>query len=567
MAHHEPQGGLTWYQGSIPPYASLWHTLVRLGTLNCLSLSQLPESAAGGNLKPTRPITWDPLFNEAKSIDTVALAAALRESASSLYLSHLGGLTPCVRSLFCKHLRFCRSCLLQGYHSSLFSLKLLPACPIHGEPFEDHCPCGKVIGNKLSSADFQQFCHCASLSPSCIGPVNCRTPQISFELPRSLDDIAKWIVSLSMLIKPMDRPGTSHFVVANPVRLDAGQWSDVFGIPYPALLSHPLAPGRHSMDIVKGGPFKMATHAALNVAPKRKNPYWRVDSPATWTYRAISRHLRRHCTGHDAILGGVLALPKDGTVVSSRLALNPSLAAAFCEARWAMCLERNVRERRWPYRSPATGSQQQFVGHLKLFDAPDWRVLDRNVGTWLEYHWAAYCMLSAWTYYKARTNPASAFDETPTPATEFAPAPWDWAAKTQADGSVLFAHHSLDSHILPTRLHVPKHDRIEHRQLLLQQRDRDFESACHGPCLTWSKLEDWHVSASVAPLTLRYSRNRLWGPFKEHPKFWLYPVANGFVARLQSVALQVQEKTPRTTIALLRCAFAQYIRIYPTASN
>jgi len=564
MAHHQPQGGLTWYQGSIPPYASLWHTLVRLGALNCLSLSELPEHPANHQLKRALRSTWYPLFNEINAIDTHALATALGEPPISLRLSHLGGLAPWVHSLFTKHLRFCRSCFSQGYHTSLFSLKLLLACPIHNEPLDDCCPCGRVICNRLSSGSFQQFCRCASHTPNCIGPENCRIPRIPIGLTHALDGIATWLEDLSTLIRPLEHPNAHYAGVVNPIRLDAAQWCDVFGIRYPGHLNR-SATQRHLLHIVRGGPFKVGVSAPLKSAIRTTHNYWKEDSPSTWTYRAICRHLRRHFARQNSLLGTHFAVPKDCTFIIAKVAHDPKLAAAFTEARWAMHLERNVRERRWPYRAPWADSQHQFIGQLKLFDSPDWQSLNRPVRIWLEYHWAAYCMLSVWAYYEGRSKQMadSAVAEQSTKA--FSLPDWDWAAKIEADGSVLFACHRQNAAILPTRHHTPKYERIHARQAMVLQRAGAFEDACKGPCLTWSQHGGWRVSMALSPLFLRYSRNALWGPFKNRPKFWLYPVHGGFAARLENVALQVQEETPGKTISSLRTAYAQYERTYPTA--
>lgn len=567
MAHHEPEGELTWYRGSIRPYASLWHTLVRLGSLNRLSLSQIPDRPANiqGGRRADRN-TWYPLFNEANEIDTNELAIALGESASSLRWSHLGNVVPWIRSHFTRHLRFCKTCLSLGYHSSLYSLKLLDACPIHGEPLFDGCPCGTVIGNKLTSANFRQYGHCTCGTTTFIDPENCRDPKIAVQQTQALDNIAVWLQELAALIKPVDYKVPRFSSVVTPAHLDVATWCDAFEIRYPENLIKSVS-HRRLLTIAKGGPFHGAAPQPAKRTDRSLGKYWREDSPATWTYRSICRYLRRHGVSDDSRIGRKDAARYKYANAFGKLLQEPKFAAAYTEAQWARHLEPNVCERRWPYRDPWADPNQKFIGQLELFGAPDWRThqnIAQSTRTWLEYHWAAYCMLCIWAHYKDRTDRIISVGNEWLIGEHIALPNWDWAAKVQPDGSALFACLNARTSIFPARCHKPKSARIREQQILELQRAKAVQDACKGPCLTWSQRDDWNVTTAVAPGSVGCKRHTLLGSFKERPKFWLFPTHGGYIARLETVALQVADQSPRDAISLLRSAYAQYERTFPT---
>lgn len=567
MARYTPEGGLTWYRGSIRPYASLWHTLIRLGALNRLKLSELPDRPANSKGRRAARNTWYPLFNEANTTDTKKISIALGESPICMHWSHLGQVPPWFRSHFTNHLRFCQTCLSQGYHSSLYSLRLLDACPIHGEPFFDSCKCGKVIGNKIKSSDFRQYARCACGITTFIDSENCRIPKIAVEQTRVLDEIAAWLEELASVIKPGPYRVERFSRVVTPINLDISTLCDVFEIRYPEHLINTVS-HRHSLSIARGGPFHGVVPKPEKDDYQEVDKYWRQDSPATWTYRSICRHLRRHCATDDPRIGRKYSVPFVYGSEFEKLIQDPKFAAAYTEAEWAKHLDRNARERRWPYRDPWADRNQKFIGQLELFGEPDWlnhQKVSSSTKTWLEYHWAAYCMLCIWVYYKNSTDRIVSggnrwmFDE------PSAFPVWDWAAKLHPDGSALFACVKASPSLPPSRRHKTKSVRTGEQQILELQRAKVVQDACKGPCLTWNQRDGWNVTTAEAPGNMTCKRLTLLGSFKDRPKFWLFQAADGgYIARLETVALQVAEQSPREAISLLRTAYAQYERTYPS---
>lgn len=565
MARHTPEGGLTWYRGSIRPYSSLWHTLTRLGSLNRLDLSQLPGWPVNREGRSTHHNAWYPLFNESHKLDINQISFALGEPPSSMRWSHLGDVAPWIQSYFTNHLRFCQTCLSQGYHSSFYSLKLLDSCPIHEEQFITGCKCGKVIEKKLSSTDFRQYARCKCGMTIFIDPKNCRIPTITVEQTHALDNIAAWLEELISLIKPVDHKASRYFDVVVPIPIDVATWCDVFEIRYPENLIK-YASQNHSFNISNGGPFHDATPKPKSGFSQRLDKYWWEDSPATWTYRSICRHLRRHGSIEDPRIGRKYSTPHVYYEEFKRLYQDPKFAAAYTEFEWARHLERNARVRRWPFRDPWADPNQKFIGQLEIFGEPDWLNhpnIAKSTRTWIEYHWAAYGMLCLWTYYKNRTDRIVSGGNRWLWGEGTALPGWNWAAKVQPDGSVLFACLDTSTSLLPTRRHKSKSARIYEQKSQELQRAMSIRDICKGPCLTWNHRDGWNVTTAIAPGKLGCKRHTLLGSFKERPKFWLYPANGGYIARLEIIALQVVEQSPREAISLLRNAYTQYLKTFP----
>jgi hypothetical protein len=386
----------------------------------------------------------------------------------------------------------------------------------------------------------------------------------------ALDGIVVWLDELGRVIKPMDYKSPRFSRVVTPMHLDVAYWCDVFEIKYPDALIRVNSP-RQSITISRGGPFSASNQKRHQRTKQVGDKYWAADTPSTWTYRSICRHLRRRGMTFN-ITNDLEILPKQSTpnFLSSefnRLIKDPKFAAAFTESEWAKHLEPSVHERRWPFRNPLTDPFRFFRGRLEIVGTPDMRLHESvppSARTWLEYHWAAYCMLCIWAYYKSRTariaaDPGAWFTNEQVEIPK-----WDWAAKVQRDGTVLFACISPTTSLLETRHHKPKSARICEQQVLMLERSRAIQNACKGPCLTWSQKEGWNVITAVAPDGTSWKRHSLRGTFKVRPHFWLFPANGGYVARLETIPLQVTEQSPREAILNLRTAYAQYVKTFPT---
>lgn len=128
-----PSARLTWHQGSVLPYSSLWHTVQRAMSLNALRPKELAfYGRASDQVGVPRHVNL--LYNEAvdgpcgalvEALSMRTLALALGEPEAVFSWTHLGRLPRSVRSLISPSIRVCRTCLADGYHSALHSLRLL----------------------------------------------------------------------------------------------------------------------------------------------------------------------------------------------------------------------------------------------------------------------------------------------------------------------------------------------------------------------------------------------------------------------------------------------------------
>lgn len=285
-----PDGRLTWHAGSVLPYASLWHTVLRACALNALHPRDLPPRMA-------RPLATVELLENHGDVDVTAFAHALGESPAAFRWSTLGGLPAWLdRALVVPQPRLCLACLAAGYHAALFSVALLDACPIHGMPLVDRCHCGAPFRATLRSlTDYGTAgsCQCGRLH--FFTRDTCRRPRLTPAMTRSLDPVAAWLDAMSSLI----RPARLEEALCQPAP-DSVAWlaaaADTLGLPYPACFRtmRPI----HVAAVWYGTPFPVVSshHPQPQQAVARNDgptSYW-PTTPATTVYRALARHVRRH---------------------------------------------------------------------------------------------------------------------------------------------------------------------------------------------------------------------------------------------------------------------------------
>lgn len=129
------------------PHESLWSMLHKVVLYSNLTGRQTRELVGNLGRQQTQPM----LFPPQSALDRLSLELQLPEELlsncrTSAYLPN-----PLVREfgssgLISKNLRFCRSCMEQGFHSPIQQLLFVDRCPFHDEPLIDECPsCGQPI--------------------------------------------------------------------------------------------------------------------------------------------------------------------------------------------------------------------------------------------------------------------------------------------------------------------------------------------------------------------------------------------------------------------------------------
>jgi len=156
-----------------PVGESLWCCLNKLAVLNHFTGTEirrtfLASSTPGQQLSLSAGREWNAeAIADALNIDKEDVALSMVSNYSP---EHWGDDSACrLRSpLAWMRLRYCQTCLIDGFHSPLHQLKRLDRCPWHGQQLRDTCPsCGEAtdyaLGTKLPWHGFA--CRCGHQWP------------------------------------------------------------------------------------------------------------------------------------------------------------------------------------------------------------------------------------------------------------------------------------------------------------------------------------------------------------------------------------------------------------------
>jgi len=564
---------LTWYPGSIRPYASLWHTALRVAALNCLRSGELPDWPTVLSATGQRPRTIYPLHNDRAPVNTDALASALGEAPAVFNWSHFGALAPWLRFVVTPGFRLCLPCLEAGYHSALFSLRLLNACPIHGSPLLAQCRCGRPFKDRLSPADFVRAGSCACHRLLYFTHETCRFPTMPASSTQVLAPVIDWLEQLSRLIKSASwREHARHGGIPawDSLLFECGE---SLGLAYPECFAKPVQATRRTHTVDASAPI-LGTHKSAAVPAMEmpvRSSYW-VDCPATWTYRAMSRHLQRHVVrrraGREARL---LDTWEDPQYLAQLLRKDCSMLPALAEMLWTLRMEPEVQARRWPYRNPWRSGADPFHGQLApasmapsrdaLSGAPF--PLTATAWHWIEYHAAAHVMVALWRDALAQASGLATTGHADwNLAADNGPSRCDWSVRVQQDGSLLFLGLSAGKVGLSERQFS---DKTTRRDAWLEARNGRWQhllAVCTGPCLSWTPQDGWSVRSAAQPLGGTWRRLRLLGVTGARPRFWLFQDEDRFTARLCGLRLQAFGASAGGAIEALRQCLTAYIGVY-----
>lgn len=546
---------LTWHVGSVLPYASLWHTVLRVCALNALHPGDLPCGAA----RQTATVAL--LENRADGIHLAALARSLGEAPEAFRWSTFVALPPWLQAaLVVPRLRLCFACLAEGYHAALFSVSLLDTCPIHGTPLVERCHCGALFRPTLhSAADYGMAgsCRCGRLH--FFTRETCRRPTLAPAMTRVLDPLAAWLQALSGLIRPalveaalrQGAPGSVEWLAATASKL---------GLAYPACLRPLSFPSTHVPTTLCVSPPSAAVRPP-RVAHADAGAWSWQAAPAVSVYRALARHVRRHQAPYENYWVARFMASGDPLAIGEMVRCRHPAWQAFVAMLWARAVEPGVEQRRWPDRRSPTGMVAQLAEVVQagclVRGAESANVMARR---WLASHAARVALGAVWRDAQARAIEAarSGIAEWDNAWLDTS---WDecaWLARMTPDGLRLVAPTMADWPCAAPQLGKAAR-RAAHQAWKQARRDR---VACRGAYLTWSPEAGWHVIEAVAPADDDLRRRRLLGLPGGRPWCWLYRSTDGrFVARWEQARLQVLAATPDAAIAGLRCCALDYRRV------
>ncbi|WP_124606208.1 MULTISPECIES: hypothetical protein [unclassified Burkholderia] len=552
-----PEPRLTWHAGSVLPYASLWHTVLRACALNSLHPRDLPST------QTPSPRAVHLLDNHDGNLDIRAFANELGESLAAFRWATLEALpTPLRTALAVARPRLCLACLSAGYHAALFSVGLLETCPIHGLPLVDCCHCGAPFHTTLRSiADFGTAgsCRCGRLH--FFTRETCRRPTLAPETTRAFEPIVAWLEAMSTLIRParLDdallrrAPDSVRWLVTTACTL---------GVAYPPCLRHvtPTAPVvvvRYSADSCGHADRKSPQQ------PREgdRRSYWRASATTT-VYRALARHIRRHLARDGCRWVARFVDSSDPILIGEQVRASDRARRAFADMLWAHTIEAEVERRRWPDRRPPIGEVVRFTPHVVAgSEVRGARALATSARDWLEGHAARVNLAAVWQAAEARATAVAcsgvaAWDPMTRDASDCERL---WLARVAEDG-LHFAAPATQGWSAIARLDkIARQARDTARR---QAREAAMWAACHGACLSWSEEAGWHVIDAIAPADGDLRRRRLLGVKEGRPWCWLYRAADGrIVARWDQARLQVLDVTPKAAMAALRRCASDYRRI------
>ncbi|TDG01885.1 hypothetical protein E1N52_42665 [Paraburkholderia guartelaensis] len=555
-----PERCLAWHRGSVLPYASLWHTVLRACALNALYPADLPTTGA-------RPAQSLDLFDiQAGKIDVAALARALGEPPEVFRWSTLDALPDPLRvALAVPQPRVCLACLAAGYHSALFSVALLDACPIHHTALVGRCHCGAPFDAALRSlADFRIAGSCPCGQLHFFTHETCRRSTMTPDMTHALTAVVAWLHSLSQLIRPsrldlalsQQAPGSLEWLITTAQSL---------GIAYPACLRHTISASARIETVAYGSPSRLAPHrdrpSPTDAQESERTPLSQTVS-AFDAYRAIARHVRRHVAPDGDLWISRFMDSCDPIEIGELICHSRNAQTAFITMLWARSVEPGVERRRWPHRLPASG----FNNTLAEIVADDCRLCgadnaDTRTRHWLTCHAARVSLGALWRDAQARASGAARFRL----ATWYSVSPgtsWRdsaWLALATPHGVRFVAETSTN---LPTAPYTSKTRRKAAHSTHELARRNAMWATCHGSCLSWSEANSWHVIDAISPVDFDVRHRRLLGWRNGRPWCWLYRTADGhFVARWDHAPLQVLAATPGAALAALRRCALEYQRI------
>lgn len=604
-----PSTRLTWHQGSVLPYSSLWHTVQRAMSLNALRPKELAfYGRASDQVGVPRHVNL--LYNETggglrgapvEALSMRSLAQALGEPETVFVWTHLGLLPRRVRSLISPSVRVCRACLADGYHSALHSLRLLYTCPIHGCELADRCNCGElfagdqVVLHRMNAG----YCRCGRMA--FFTSQTCRRPTMRHDETAPMSMVAAWLERLACVLRPSPSDRRAQRAHDRILQDSVGAWCAELDLGHPGSEIAPdPQPLRASISVARLSNIERAdavcpaAHSRQGAASTRSRHslYWSADD-ATTIYRSLARHIRRHVARGAEAHAIDFMLNPDPLQMGAVIRTQRQAMVAFADLLFTECMETYAGLRRWPYRDPRAGATSRVrdgLAHLSVDGGHDWPPTLREARlAWVRTQAAAAAITHAWRRAQMlavhaaatgfadwsaateRYRPAGAISSTyidrPKPSgTAFwfdAPPPYQvtWAAVVSGE-HLRFVSAPAMSRIDWTLPRSSKAQRQATWAEAEQRRLSELHGACGGPCLTWSARAGWEVLPSASPATGPSKRHRLLG-VAGAPRFWVFAWGGGFAARMCETTVQAFGTTAREAIDALRLAVWQHGRQYP----
>lgn len=563
---------LTWYPGTVLPYASLWHTLLRATWLNDLRHGDIRSRVEG-----KRPDDGEKLFEHRGERESRAVASALGEPQSALsQFAVIGQFPAMVRAVYMvQGLRWCPACVAGGFHTLLGSIQLVTRCPIHAAPLIDACPqCADGFKMRFGGmAVRSQPCRCGRTR--LLEPRSARQPSLGADDVAVWAPVARWVRDVGEVTRSASP--NSGLPLQIELALTA-RWCRDLGIEYPRCFDDESSLWPDGQERARWSSYG-AHSGNLNGAGASERPDTGSSWPATWqsrVYRAMGRHLRRHGLAQPDRWIMLLMDALDPAAFAMTMVARPTARAAFIEMLWARHLEPRVEARRWR-RQPALAGTEPGTAPVRTTPIGLRKGLERialggppvsvQARLWIAYHAMAVEARRAWGRAWRQTQKSIADGWADWSIEEWEPrepSPHGgvvWFCRSggpslQFTGYVRDAADACSSVAKPT-----KQQRCNARADARLARLRRMEALAGQPCLSWCHRNGWRVEQGARPADDDVRRVALLHT-GQRSACWVFKSSDRFVARLVDGVIQVSGATARQALCGLRQAVVKYRQTY-----
>jgi len=602
MREHRPplSGELTWYRGTILPFASLWQTLHRIGALNAPSLSEF--CAAIGVTRGSIDLAdvlinkgfWGP--DKSRVMDLAKVGGALGEDTKHFRMSDLSHLADWVQEFFAPHIRWCPQCADKGYHSALMSLRSLARCPIHQCPLSDACVCGEQLQPNGKDALVHPGC-CPHCQTAIFSLKQMRRPTLKAAEARLFEPVADWIEAASQrVVAPDFSAQWRSRMPADWWHRHAIKWSELLKMPVPAemtpgdpvtnfeLTRQWIAGRAPNQSLTIGGPFSAdkLIKSSGPVPTVRELPEHNVRLLSlgprvsrlsrTAVMSAMDRYIRRHVVGGQHRWRIRFAMQCDALFIHQQIAANPVALNAWIAMLWTMQIDRSMSLRATHDPSTYRGQYPYSYGSATTVRGVELnraRPIDDSIGSedygWISSHAMGTALLSLWSEVSRLARQMAKTGDVYWGAQIVdLEGLYHWVAVRGAGRRLQFANArpgDYGLHPLPRReKHVRQGQGIANAEGRLTALLRE----CAGTTLRFDEADGWSMRPASRPLDPTHSR-----PPKKHrllgvagrPEFYIFDgqEPGTVVVRLRHIAIETCAPTAAEAIGLLRRAVSIYV--------
>ena len=553
---------LTWYPGTILPFASLWHTLLRATWLNDLRAGDIQQ------LYMRRKIAC-------KAREARIFARALGEPERALSKFAVWEQFPNgLRSCMTDRLRWCPECMAEGFHTLLGNIRLITRCPIHSLPMLEECPkCHQSFTMRLSSlAVPRRSCLCGRTQFLTLSQARC--PTMLANQTEVWEPVAKWVRQVCNMVH------SESFVRRIPGNIQLAllaRWCHDSGIAYPVCFDDESILWRDAAEAGHWSTYRFSS-GCLNDVKSQMTQDLRQDWPApdqSIVYKAMGRHLRRHGFANPDREIKVLMRTFNPAEFATTMASNQKARVAFVEMLWSRQLEPRAVTRRWPTRplevSLSLSAKRktpielhESVGRTCFSGGP---VISAQGRRWITQHATAIEAQQAWGRASRQTQKSIAdgwADWTCDPdhleVKSFADCVV-WICRPKG-ARIEYLGYVRNADRTPFLIKTPtKQDRCDAFAAVRRHRKEYLDDLASQPCLNWSQRDGWQVEKGALPDDADVRRIVLLHTGLP-TQCWIFRSQSLFYARIVDGLIQASGPSAREALCGLRAAGIHYRKTY-----